>query len=242
MKYRSIWISDLHLGSKGCSALELLEFLKSTDSENLYLVGDILDFWKMSRKVHWPQSHTEVVRKILKKSKKGTKVIYIPGNHDELIRPYAGTIIGDIEVHKSYVHDCVDGRRLLVIHGDEFDVVTLNHRWLSHVGDVAYEAMIELNRGLNYLRRKTGLGHWSLSKVCKSKVKQAVNFIGNFEESVAKECKIKGYDGVVCGHIHTATIKEIDGVTYYNDGDWVESCTALVEHFDGTFEILNFLE
>ena len=240
MHYRTIWISDVHLGTRGSSTQQLLEFLRQTDSDTLYLVGDIVDGWRLKSKLYWPQCHTDIIQKILRKSRKGTKVIYVPGNHDEFLRDYAGTQFGNISLERDHVHITADGRRVLVMHGDEFDGVTTYHKWLAHLGDWAYNSMIVLNRYFNWTRRKLGFDYWSLSAYCKRKVKHAVNFISHYEDSVARECKNQGFDGIVTGHIHHAEIRQIHGVQYYNCGDWVESCTALVEHHNGKIEIVKF--
>lgn len=243
-KYRSGWISDVHLGTRGCQADMLLDFLDNHSFETLYLVGDIIDGWVMSTgTVYWPQSHTNVVRKILSKAKNGTKVIYVSGNHDEFLRKYGfdeHTRFGNITVVDDIVHISPTGKRYLVTHGDEFDVVTRYHKWIAVLGDYGYRFLIWLNSVLNKIRQKYGRGYWSLSKFIKHRVKQAVNFIGEFELAVAKACEHKDVDGVICGHIHHAEIKDINGITYMNDGDWVESCTALVEDLKGNIEIIHW--
>lgn len=241
-QYRTIWISDIHLGTRGCKADFLIDFLKNNDCKTLYLVGDIIDGWRMKRGIFWPQDHTNVIRRILTKSKRGTKVIWIAGNHDEFLREFIDWNLqfGNIEIYDEYEHQTVDGKVFWVVHGDYFDIVTRYARWLAFLGDIAYHLLIELNTWLNQLRHMCGFGYWSLSAYLKYKTKQAVNFIGDFEKIVAHECKRRGNDGVICGHIHHAEIREIDGILYCNDGDWVESCTALVEHYDGRFEIVEW--
>ena len=241
-RYRSVWISDLHLGTPGCQAVALLGFLKHVDSENLFLVGDIIDGWQLRRSWYWPQAHNDVVQKLLRKARKGTRVVYIPGNHDEFARRYLGHDFGGIEVAEDWIHETADGRRLWIVHGDLFDGVIQCAKWLAHVGDSLYELTLRLNRHLNSLRARLGLPYWSLSKYLKFKVKRAVNFIGDYEVAVAREARRRGAHGVVCGHIHHAELREIDGITYANDGDWVESLTALVEHADGRLEILDWSE
>ena len=241
-RYRTIWISDVHLGTRGCNAAMLVDFLDHVDSEILYLVGDIIDGWRLKKKFYWPASHNDVFWRILKRAKRGTRVVYIPGNHDEMFRQFAGLDFGGVEIRRKAIHATADGRKLLVLHGDEFDAVMLAHRWLAVVGDAAYGALMRLNVVVNFVRRRMGLPYWSLSKVAKHKVKNAVEFIGQFEELVAREAASRGVDGVVCGHIHTAEMRDLAGVTYYNDGDWVEGCTALVEHFDGRMEILHWAD
>lgn len=238
--YKSIWISDIHLGTKGSSAKELLAFLRNTDSENLFLVGDIIDMWQLSKKWYWPKAHNEVVQKVLRKSRKGTKVIYVPGNHDETVRDFLPFMMGDIEVSYEYDYVTVAGKKMLVTHGDLYDIITTYHKWLARLGDWGYVTLIEVNRYLNWLRRKMRMGYWSLSKYVKTKVKNAASFIGQFEEGLAEACKIRGYDGIIAGHIHHAEIRNIDGIMYMNDGDWVESCTALAERDDGLFVILEW--
>lgn len=238
--FRSIFISDLHLGTPGCQAEALLEFLKIYTSDNLYLVGDIVDGWQLKRKWYWPQSHNDVIQKLLRKARKGCKVIYVPGNHDEFGRHFLDHSFGGIEIREEAVHITADGQKLWVIHGDYFDGVIQCAKWLAYVGDSLYEFTLKLNRYLNQLRARLGMPYWSLSAYLKLKVKKAVNFISDFEVAVANEaCKL-GYQGVVCGHIHHAEIRNIEGMLYCNDGDWVESCSALVEHSDGRLEILKF--
>lgn len=241
-RYRTIWISDIHLGTKGCNAELLIDFLDSTDSETMYLVGDIIDGWRLRKKFYWPAAHNDIVWRILKRAKRGTRIVYIPGNHDEMFRQFSGLNFGGVEIRRAAFHETADGRRLMVLHGDEFDGVMLAHRWLAFVGDALYELMMGLSHRVNVVRRWLGLPYWSLSKMAKHKVKNAVEFISKFEEVVAHEAGARGVDGVVCGHIHTAEIRDIAGVTYYNDGDWVEGCTALVEHFDGRMEVLHWAD
>jgi UDP-2,3-diacylglucosamine pyrophosphatase LpxH len=240
--YRSVWISDLHLGTPGCQAKALLDFLKHVECETLFLVGDIVDGWQLRRSWYWPQAHNDVVQKILRKARKGTRVIFIPGNHDEFARKYLGHNFGGIEVAEEWVHKTADGSKLWVMHGDYFDGVIQCAKWLAHVGDSLYEFTLKLNRHLNSLRARMGLPYWSLSKYLKLKVKRAVNFIGDFENAVAREARRRGMQGVVCGHIHHAELREIDGITYANDGDWVESLTALAEQADGRLEIVDWAE
>jgi UDP-2,3-diacylglucosamine pyrophosphatase LpxH len=241
-RFRTIWISDVHLGTKGCNAELLIDFLDSTDSETMYLVGDIIDGWRLRKKVYWPAAHNDIVWRILKRAKRGTRIVYVPGNHDEMVRQFTGMNFGGVEIERAAIHTTADGRRLLVMHGDEFDAVMLAHRWLAVVGDAAYTVLMGLNRWVNVVRRRFGLPYYSLSKMAKHKVKNAVAFISAFEEVVAKAAAGRGVDGVVCGHIHTAEIRHLQGIEYYNDGDWVEGCTALVEHFDGRMEILHWPE
>jgi UDP-2,3-diacylglucosamine pyrophosphatase LpxH len=243
MHFRSIFISDVHLGSKGCKALHLLDFLKNNTCDTLYLVGDIIDGWKIQQnRWSWDQNHTNVVRKILSYAKKGTKVIYIAGNHDEFLRtfmPYDFSL-GNIEIANQYEHVGFDQKRYLVVHGDMFDGINRIVPWVSFLGDKAYDFILSINTKFNWFRRKFGFGYWSLSSYLKHKVKQAVAFMYQFDHNLATYCKKRGFDGVICGHIHRAEIKEIEGVTYMNDGDWVESLTALVEHTDGQWQIITW--
>ncbi|UIJ44684.1 UDP-2,3-diacylglucosamine diphosphatase [Sphingomonas cannabina] len=241
-RYRTIWISDVHLGTRGCNADMLIDFLDHVDSDTMYLVGDIIDGWRLKKKFYWPAAHNDIVWRILKRAKRGTRIVYIPGNHDEMFRQFTGLHFGGVHIVRQCVHETADGRRLLILHGDEFDAITLSHRWLAYLGDYAYEFMMALNRWVNAWRRFFNLPYWSLSKHAKHKVKKSVEFISNFEEVVAHAAAQRGVDGVVAGHIHTAETREIAGIAYYNDGDWVEGCTALVEHFDGRMEILHWAE
>jgi UDP-2,3-diacylglucosamine pyrophosphatase LpxH len=239
--YRTLFLSDLHLGARAAQAHLLLDFLKHNDADTIYLVGDIVDGWKLRKGWHWPQAHNDVVQKMLRKARKGTRVIYVPGNHDEFARDYTGLTFGGVEVVDHAVHETADGKRMLIIHGDQFDIVVRNARWLALLGDWAYDVAIAANTTLNRFRRMFGVGYWSFSAWAKLKVKEAVNFIGDFEKTLAAEAARRGVDGVVCGHIHHATIKTIDGVLYVNTGDFVESCTAIAEHEDGALEILYWL-
>ena len=241
-RYRTIWISDIHLGTRGCNAVMLLDFLRSVECDVLYLVGDILDGWRLRKGWYWPDAHNEVVRRILKMAHGGTRVILIAGNHDEMLRPYAGMNFGGVEVALDAVHLTADGRRLLVTHGDSFDSVVLYARWLAFLGDKAYSVLLRLNVVLNVVRRRLHLPYWSLSAYLKKRVKNAVQFIGAYEEAVAHAARDCHVDGVVCGHIHSAEIRQIGDITYYNDGDWVESCTALVEAADGTISLVDWAE
>lgn len=241
-QYRTVWISDVHLGTRGCNAAMLIDFLDHVDSETMYLVGDIIDGWAMQKRFYWPAAHNDIVWRVLKRAKRGTRIVYIPGNHDEMFRQFSGLNFGGVEIRRQAIHTTADGRRLLVLHGDEFDAITMSHRWLAHLGDAAYEMMMALNRWVNLVRRVFNLPYWSLSKYAKQKVKNAVSFISKFEEIVAHEAAHRGIDGVIAGHIHKAEMRDIAGIQYFNDGDWVEGCTALVEHYDGTMEILHWAE
>ena len=238
--YRAVFISDLHLGTPGCQAGELLEFLKAHPSDYLYLVGDIVDGWQLRRKWYWPRSHNDVVQKLLKRARKGCRIIFVPGNHDEFARQFVGLHFGGIEVATEAVHVTATGQRLWVIHGDYFDAVVQSAKWLAYLGDNLYEFTLKLNRYLNHLRGHLGLPYWSLSAYLKHKVKTALNYVTEFETAVAREARQRGHHGVVCGHIHRAEMRTIDGTLYCNDGDWVESRTALVEHPDGRLELLHW--
>jgi UDP-2,3-diacylglucosamine pyrophosphatase LpxH len=241
--YRSIFISDVHLGTRDCKAEALNNFLKHNSCESLYMIGDIIDAWKIQQnKWRWKQSHTNVVRRVLGHAKRGTRVIYIAGNHDEFLRPMIpyGFSFGMIEIHNQIEHIGADGKHYLVVHGDLFDGITRLAPWLNFLGDKAYDVILSLNSRVNWIRHRLGFGYFSLSKFLKHKVKKAVDFIFQFERNLAGYCKKRGFDGVICGHIHHAEIKLIDGVVYMNDGDWVESCTALVEHHDGRWEIITW--
>ena len=240
MKLRTVWVSDIHLGTAGCQADLLCDFLHSIECETLYMVGDIVDGWRLRKGWYWPDQHNEVIRRVLKMAHRGTRVIYIPGNHDEMFRDYAGLSFGGVEVQLEAIHTTADGRNLLVTHGDAFDGIVLYARWLAFLGDQAYTLLLKANIILNAVRRKFNMPYWSLSSYLKMRVKNAVQFIGKYEEVVAREAAQRGVEGVVCGHIHSAEIREFGSITYYNDGYWVESCTALVEAKDGTMSIIDW--
>ncbi len=237
---RAAWISDIHLGTPGCQAEALLAFLARLDCQTLYLVGDIIDGWQLRRQWFWPQAHNDVVQKILRKARKGCRVVYVPGNHDDFARRYVSHHFGGVEVVDECFHVTADGRRLWVVHGDMFDGVVQCAPWLAHLGDLAYTLALKANRGLNALRARLGLDYWSLSRYLKFKVKRALSYVQDFEAAVVREAVRRGADGVVCGHIHHPELRIIDGVLYANDGDWVESLSALVEHADGRLELLDF--
>jgi UDP-2,3-diacylglucosamine pyrophosphatase LpxH len=241
-RVRSIFLSDIHLGTPACQAGALLEFLKAYDSENLFLVGDIIDFWAIRRRgVYWSTEQNTVVQKILKRARHDVQVIFVPGNHDEAVREHVGASFGNIRVERDYVHTAADGKRYLLIHGDEFDQVTKYHRWLAILGDQAYDLVVRVNKWLSWVRRTLKVpGYWSLSGYAKLKVKKAVSFIFDFEDSVLRHAKERGVDGVICGHIHSAVIRDADGIVYINCGDWVDSCSAIVEHHDGRMELLRW--
>ncbi|MFA5984707.1 MAG: UDP-2,3-diacylglucosamine diphosphatase [Methylococcaceae bacterium] len=239
--YKTIWISDLHLGSTQCQADVLLDFLRYNDSEKLYLVGDIIDFWSLSKKMYWPREHNTVIQKILRKARHGTQVFYIPGNHDENIRDYDNYIFGDITVRNSDVHVTGAGKKFLIVHGDEYDTIARYHQWIAKIGSKGYDWLIEINRGLKLIRRFLGIqSQFSLAAFIKFKVKNIVQFISDYEESIVSRLRKEGLDGVICGHIHHAEIKDIDGFLYVNTGDFVESCTAIVEHNNGALELIKW--
>ena len=241
-EYRALFISDVHLGTRGCQAEKLLDFLREYDAETIYLVGDIVDGWALKGGWYWPQPHNDVVQKLLRKARKGARIVYIPGNHDEVLREFYGTHFGGIDVVKNAMHEGADGKRYLVTHGDQFDLVVQNARWLALLGDKAYDFAIGVNMVFNAIRRRLGFPYWSLSKWAKLKVKNAVNYIGAFEKTLAAEAERFHADGVICVHIHHAVIHDEFGVRYINCGDWVESCTAVVEHRDGRFEIVTWTD
>jgi UDP-2,3-diacylglucosamine pyrophosphatase LpxH len=239
-RYRTIWVSDVHLGFPGCSAEFLVDFLRSTECDYLYLVGDIIDLWYLKKRCYWPQAHNNVIRTVLGKAEQGTKVIYIPGNHDELFRDYDGMVFGSVQIKNEVIHTTADGRRLLVLHGDQFDGVVRCSKALALLGTTLYRWLLQANRMVNFVRRKLGFPYWSLAAFVKHRVKNAVQYISNFEHAVSYEAARQGVDGLICGHIHRAEITHLNGVLYCNSGDWVESCTALVERYDGTLELLHW--
>jgi len=241
-RYRTIFISDTHLGSKAAKAEFLAEFLKYNHCQKLYLVGDIIDGWRLKKRMYWPQSHTNVIRRILTMSKRGTDVVYVTGNHDDFLRRYSGLDFGNIKLCDETVFKAANGHKYLVVHGDKYDSVVQTQKWLAIIGDWGYESLVVINRYFNQLRRKLGLGYWSLSAYVKQKVKGAVSFISAYEEAVVKDCKNDHYHGVVCGHIHHPEIRMIDDVQYLNCGDWVESCTAIVETLEGEIKLLRWVE
>jgi len=236
-RYRTGWISDIHLGTRGSKAEALLHFLREHEFETLYVVGDFIDVWALRRGIYWPQAHNDVIQKILRAGRKGTRVIYIPGNHDEFVAGFFGHF-GAVEIMQRDIHTTVDGRRLLVIHGHELDTVVQNIKWLAFVGDVGYQFLLRLNHPVNTIRRWLGLDYWSLSAYVKKSVKNAVSFIGAFEKAIVQYARRDHVEGVVCGHIHTPVIREIEGIGYYNSGDWVESLSALTEDFNGKIELI----
>jgi UDP-2,3-diacylglucosamine pyrophosphatase LpxH len=242
IRVRTLFLSDLHLGTRGCQAAMLLDFLRHYDADTVYLVGDIVDGWRLKAGWYWPQTHNDVVQKLLRKVRKGARLVYVPGNHDEFLRDFLGTHFGGIELADQMLHEGADGRRFLVIHGDQFDLVVRHARWLALLGDGAYTLALFVNTYLNVLRRRLGLTYWSLSAWAKLKVKNAVSYIGRFEELLSAEAGRHGADGVICGHIHHAALREVSGITYVNTGDWVESCTAVVEHYDGSLELVRWAD
>jgi UDP-2,3-diacylglucosamine pyrophosphatase LpxH len=240
-QYRTIWISDLHIGSTQCQDEILLDFLKHNDSEKLYLVGDIIDFWALSKKMYWPSSHNTIIQKLLRKARHGTQIIYIPGNHDENLRQYDNYVFGDIVVKRSDIHTTAAGQRLLIVHGDEYDNIARHSRWVSFLGNIGYDWLIETNRAIRHFRKLLGVqSHFSLATYVKLKVKNFAQFIYHYEETIVRTLKSEKLDGVVCGHIHHAGLKEIEDFWYINTGDFVENCTAVVEHFDGRIELLQW--
>ncbi len=242
LRFRAIFISDIHLGTPGCQAAHLLDFLRHTESRYLYLVGDVIDGWQLKRRWYWQQSHNDVIQKVLRKARKGTQVTYIAGNHDEALRHFLGMAFGGIEILAEAEHRTADGKRLLVIHGDLFDAVVQGAKWLAYLGDRLYMLSLKLNQWFNRARAELGLPYWSLAQFLKQRVKNAVSYIGDFEAALAQESRRRGFDGVVCGHIHKAEIRDIGGILYCNDGDWVESLTALVELDSGELRIIDWKE
>ena len=240
--YRAVFISDVHLGFSGCSAQYLLNFLRSTKCDYLYLVGDIIDVWQMKKKGYWPQEHNDVIRTILGKAKHGTKIIYVPGNHDELLRDFESLVLGNLEIHNEYIHTTKDGKRFLILHGDQFDGVVMHSKYLALIGSTLYELLLQANSSVNFVRRKLGFSYWSLANMLKQKVKGAVSYISNFETALAHAAHKHDVDGIISGHIHRAELSHINNIIYCNCGDWVESCTALVERHDGTIELLHWTE
>lgn len=239
--YRTIWISDLHIGSTQCQSDVLLDFLKYNDSEKLYLVGDIIDFWSLSKKMYWTTEHNTIIQKLLRKARQGTEIIYVPGNHDENVRDYESYVFGDIVVKVSDIHTTTQGKRFLIVHGDEYDAVARHHKWLAKIGSVGYDWLISLNRFWRLFRRLFGIqSQFSLAAYIKFKVKNAVQFISDYEETIVQTLKNENLDGVICGHIHHAEIKTIENFLYVNTGDFVESCTAIVEHHNGELELIRW--
>jgi UDP-2,3-diacylglucosamine pyrophosphatase LpxH len=241
-RYRALFVSDLHLGTKACRAEAFLDFMRVTEADRIYLVGDIVDFWRIKRGVYWPQAHNDILQKLLRKARKGTDLVFIPGNHDEALRDYCGQRFGGIAIERTIIHTGVDGRRYLVMHGDEFDVVVRYAKWLALFGDWSYALALWANTHFNVIRRFLGLPYWSLSAYLKQRVKRAVNYIGEFESALAMEARRRGAQGVICGHIHHAAMRQVGDVVYINAGDWVESCTAIAETDDGTFEIIRWTQ
>ncbi|PYK29034.1 MAG: UDP-2,3-diacylglucosamine hydrolase [Verrucomicrobia bacterium] len=238
-RVRTAWISDVHLGTRTSNAEALLQFLRDYECEKLYVVGDLIDIWSLRRGRYWPQTHNDVIQKILRKARKGVPVVYIPGNHDEFVSTFGGSY-GNISIQKHAIHITADGRRVLIIHGHELDTVVQNAKWLAFVGDVGYQFLLSLNPAINFFRRRFGLGYWSLSAYAKKRVKDAVNFIGEFEKAIVRYADQFKVDAVLCGHIHSCAIHQLTGATYYNCGDWVESCTAMIEQPDGAIELVTY--
>lgn len=238
-RVRTAWISDVHLGTRTSNAEALLQFLRDYECEKLYVVGDLIDIWSLRRGRYWPQTHNDVIQKILRKARKGVPVIYIPGNHDEFVSTFAGSY-GNISIQERAIHVTADGRQVLIIHGHELDTVVQNAKWLAYLGDVGYQFLLSLNPAINFFRRRFGLGYWSLSAYAKKRVKDAVNFIGEFEKAIVRYAQQFHVDAVLCGHIHNPSIHQLTGATYYNCGDWVESCTAMIEQQDGAIELVTY--
>jgi UDP-2,3-diacylglucosamine pyrophosphatase LpxH len=244
-KYKSIFISDIHLGTRGCKAEQLCDFLKNNTSENLYLVGDIIDGWRLRRKYYWPQSHTNVVRRILTAAKRDTQVVYVVGNHDESLRDLLPFDIhfGNIELVNQCRYKAINGKTYMIIHGDMFDTALRNKlTWLYHFGDMLYTQLLLINTVLVKIRKWFGLPYWSLSAYLKNKTKEAISFMSDFETLITDYCNKQKADGVICGHVHKADIKMIKNIEYMNDGDWVESMTALVENWNGKWEIISWTQ
>ena len=239
---RTLWISDIHLGTRDCKADYLLELLTHTECGRIYLVGDIIDFWSLKKGWYWPSAHNRILQAIMAKAADGVEVVYVPGNHDEVFRDYAGFMFGGVQVAEETIHETADGRRFLVKHGDEFDAIVMHSRWIAVLGSRAYDFLLYSNRWVNFFRRKLGFPYWSLAAYLKDKVKNAVKFISQFEAALAREAQRRGVDGIICGHIHKASIEDVGDVRYCNDGDWVESCTALVERFDGSLAIVHWAD
>ena len=237
-RVRAAWISDVHLGTRGSNANALLDFLRDYDFETLYVVGDLIDIWQLRRARYWPQEHNDVIQKILRKARKGTRIVYIPGNHDEFLSDFYG-VYGNITIQKHAIHRTANGTKILIIHGHELDTVVQNVKWLAFAGDLGYQFLLSLNPLINFFRRRFGLGYWSLSAAVKKRVKDAVSFIGKFEAAIVKYAEKFSVNAVLCGHIHSAAIHQFGAVTYYNCGDWVETCSALIEREDGALEMVN---
>ncbi|WP_287957948.1 UDP-2,3-diacylglucosamine diphosphatase [Filomicrobium sp.] len=241
-RYRAMFISDVHLGTRACQAGQLLDFLREHDADTIYLVGDIVDFWRIKRGAVWPQSHNDVLQKLLRKARKGARIVFIPGNHDDGLRQYCGQRFGGIEIERQFIHETADGKRYIVMHGDEFDVVVRYAKWLAFLGDRSYQLALWTNAPVNFVRRRLGLEYWSLSNYLKLRVKSAVNFIGEFERKLSSEAQRRDADGVICGHIHHAASRNFGDIHYLNTGDWVESCTAIGETEDGRFELIRWMD
>ena len=240
-KVRTVFLSDIHLGTRACQADRLLEFLKEHPAEKTYLVGDIIDFWAMKRSIVWTSAQNTVVQKMLRRARHGEEIVFIPGNHDEALRDHFGVKFGDITIVEEAIHTTADGKKFLLVHGDMFDQVTMHHKWLAVIGDIGYELLVKLNLAFSWIRRKLGIsGYWSLAGYAKRKVKTALNFIFDFEDVAVHHARERGMDGIICGHIHWATIKDMNGTLYINCGDWVDSCTAIVEHMDGQLELVQW--
>lgn len=237
-RYRTIWLSDLHLGTHGCEAGALLDFLAQATAERIYLVGDIVDLWRLRVRTYWPQAHDDVVAHFLRLARDGTEVLYLPGNHDDALRGRIGARFGNVAVVDDLIHTTADGRRFLVMHGDQLDVVSQNANWLWHIGARVYAGLQRVNQFLNKAMFGAGRRRLRISGYLKHSLKRSVNLIGRYESRLVREARRHGVDGIICGHIHLAELRNVEDITYCNSGDWVESCTALVEHHDGTLEIV----
>ncbi len=243
MKYRSIFISDIHLGTKFSKADAFLDFMRNNESQNLYLVGDIIDGWAIKRKIKWTQSHSDVIQKLLRKARKGTNVYYITGNHDEFLRSFLPLVLGDrIFLQNEANYTDLSGKCYYITHGDFFDAITMTKKWLAVLGDYGYDLLLHLNEPIQKVRKWLGIRrYWSLSKYVKDNIKSSVSFITDFETILANYARQKKYDGIICGHIHKAEIKDINDIQYLNCGDWVESCTAVVETLEGEWKIIEWI-
>ena len=237
---RALFISDVHLGSRACKAEQLLDFLRHHDADTIYLVGDIVDGWQLRSGWHWPQAHNDVIQKLLRKARKGTRLIYVPGNHDEFLRDYFGTHFGGVVVTEQATHVAADGRRYVVMHGDQFDGRIKRARRFAAFGDHVRMLLQAANTVVNVVRHGLSLPRWSLSQWAKYKVKDVLNYVQSFEEALAAEATRRQAEGVICGHVHQASIRDFPAARYINCGDWVESCSAAVEHFDGRLEIVSW--
>lgn len=238
--YRTLWLSDIHLGCRDCKAEFLLNFLADNEADRIYLVGDIVDFWALKRRVYWPASHNAVLNLLLKKAQQGTEVVYLPGNHDELMKPYVELLFGSIQIHQEFVHETVTGKRLLMLHGDKYDSVVCFGKFHAMLGDVLYDVSLWLNRQCHGIRKRLGLPYWSMASYIKTKVKKANEAIRRYRDAAIADAKEQGVDGIICGHIHHPQMEMVDGILYCNDGDWIENCTLMVENQSGDLKLLRW--